>query len=286
MIPIGRTRTWGVWQPRRWAHRWCFHSLVSRSRSFLHKTLRNLLSHLILISKGTSLSCFAENPQELSRLPARGNYSIDDEPPTTFEISPVAAGLSRHNQLLFQLPTRPQANHTLKVTYISGTGVAPLVLSSLIVHNDAGAPVPSDASPHSKKTPIGPIVGGVVGGVVFIIAVILLAWYFVHRRRKSPKVVDEAQVQPFPSNAPPIAHLPPTMQVGRSGKGSSGHLNNMSTASSVGMSSSSTTMSPTNYQTTSLSSYPQTIQHDDSGYRPQDGAAILELPPTYTKATA
>jgi len=259
--------------------------LVSKSRSSLHKAPRNLLSHLILISKGTSLSCFAENPQELSRLPARGNYSIDDEPPTTFEISPVAAGLSRHNQLLFQLPTRPQANHTLKVTYISGTGVAPLVLSSLIVHNDAGAPVPSDANLHSKKTPIGAIVGGVVGGVVFIIAVILLAWYFVHRRRRSPKTVDEAQVQPFPSKAPPIAHLPPTMQVGRSGKGSA-HLNNVSTASSVGMPSSSTSMSQTNYQTTSLSSYPQTIQHDDSGYRPQDGAAILELPPTYINATA
>ena len=269
---------------------------MRKSRSSLHKAPRNLLSHLILISKGTSLSCFAENPQELSRLPARGNYSIDDEPPTTFEISPVAAGLSRHNQLLFQLPTRPQANHTLKVTYISGTGVAPLVLSSLIVHNDAGAPVPSDAGVpvpsdanlHSKKTPIGAIVGGVVGGVVFIVAVILLAWYFVHRRRRSPKTVDEAQVQvqPFPPNAPPIAHLPPTMQVGRSGKGSSAHLNNVSTASSVGMPSSSTSMSQTNYQTTSLSSYPQTIQHDDSGYRPQDGAAILELPPTYINATA
>ncbi|CAA7265154.1 unnamed protein product [Cyclocybe aegerita] len=128
---------------------------------------------------GTSIAFYGQ--ALASRNKSDINYRIDSQMPINLDL-PGNLNLTQINQLYFETPTRTTGKHTLTVTYFGNPGVLPLILSSLIVHNEVE--INADAAiASSTKSPLGPILGGVFGLTVFLSVIATTVWCLLCRRR-------------------------------------------------------------------------------------------------------
>ncbi|KAJ3511613.1 hypothetical protein NLJ89_g4002 [Agrocybe chaxingu] len=113
------------------------------------------------------------------------NYRIDSQMPINLDL-PGNLNLTQNNQLYFETPTHTTGKHTLTVTYFGNPGVLPLILSSLIVHNEVEING-NVVTVSSTKTPLGPILGGVFGLAVFLSVIAITVWCMLCRHRYRPR---------------------------------------------------------------------------------------------------
>ncbi|GLB40813.1 hypothetical protein LshimejAT787_0900280 [Lyophyllum shimeji] len=156
---------------------------------------------------GKSVTWVGFVPTELAHAPASGSFTIDGGSPISFKLNglPADATTTVYNQAFFTTPDLTPGPHTLRVTYNGADGPAtPLTVDYLFVTNTSiptpasagstAAPQGASAFPNgtsglpsgssdtlSSKTPVGAIVGGVIGGLAVVGLVLLL---FLWRRRQ------------------------------------------------------------------------------------------------------
>ncbi|KAH9484880.1 hypothetical protein JR316_0001782 [Psilocybe cubensis] len=151
---------------------------------------------------GKSLTWFGFKNMTVDFESTTATYSVDDGPPTTFNISGTTRTQNveplAHQEIFFQTPTYSLGHHTLKVVYDGDAqeNSHPLTLNYIVIHNgssDAAAAIPSNPvtsdptddqtiAPPNSKSPVGPIVGGIVGGLTIIALIFML--FFLRRRRR------------------------------------------------------------------------------------------------------
>ncbi|KAG6844440.1 hypothetical protein H0H87_006981, partial [Tephrocybe sp. NHM501043] len=199
---------------------------------------------------GTSVTWVGFIPTEYPHNAATGSYSIDGSAAVSFNLNGLSATATTtvYNQAFFTTPDLTAGPHSLLVTYNGGAGAStPLTLDYLLVTNTslpstAGATTVAPSSPTSpaassggnvsqrpetasdSATPVGAIVGGVVGGLAFIAILLLIVWWCRRNRatriRPSPGYLGtgtnasssvqprNAQLHSFPSN-PSMQQLQP-----------------------------------------------------------------------------
>lgn len=98
-------------------------------------------------------------------------YSIDDGTPISFT-GPINGTVELYQQIFYQSPTLTDGEHTITWKLVKGDWF----------WFDELTYVPSSAS-SKPKTPIGPIVGGVIAGLIVVVALVFLALFWRKRRR-------------------------------------------------------------------------------------------------------
>ncbi|KAF8880149.1 hypothetical protein BD779DRAFT_1099467 [Infundibulicybe gibba] len=160
-------------------------------------------SSLVFDFTGTSVSWVGFTPQMPSGRPtSNATYSIDKANPVVFRLPSGSPGENLTNQVFFTSPTLSPGSHSLEVTYKGNSAMPPLTLSYLIVTNNVSETsqpptVSSTATTSTNKpsvpttsinkpsvpTPIGAIIGGVIGGI----ALFCLVAFFLRRRSRQWK---------------------------------------------------------------------------------------------------
>ncbi|KAF8880164.1 hypothetical protein BD779DRAFT_1676040 [Infundibulicybe gibba] len=179
--------------------------LISTSTSNLGSLTQTNGSSLTFNFTGTSVSWVGFTPQMPSGRPtSNATYSIDNAKPVVFRLPSGSPFDNLTNQVFFTSPTLNPGPHSLKVTYRGNNATPPLTLSHLVVANNVSKTslqVPPVASASSQppavsstaatstnkpnaSTPIGAIVGGVIGGI----AVICLTAFLLWRRNRQLKI--------------------------------------------------------------------------------------------------
>ncbi|KAG5638614.1 hypothetical protein H0H81_011504 [Sphagnurus paluster] len=125
-------------------------------------------------------------PTELPHGAASGSYSVDGGDPVTFQLNGLSptATVTIYNQAFFTTPNLTPGPHSLLVTYLGASSPAtPLTLDYLYVTNTSTSN--NEPSDHNRvsKTPIGPIVGGVVGAIA-LLAILAFIFGWARRRRQ------------------------------------------------------------------------------------------------------
>ncbi|KAG6873170.1 hypothetical protein C0995_002019 [Termitomyces sp. Mi166 len=159
-------------------------------------------SEAIFSFVGTSLTWVGFIPTELPHNASKASYSIDNRASVNFPLNGLSptATTTIYNQVFFTTPDLAIGPHTILITYEGGNGPStPLTLDYLFVTNTSmPAPLTSSASVTASfpvvssnptqspmvhsRTPVGPIVGGVVGSLSAI--AILLSVFWCWRRRR------------------------------------------------------------------------------------------------------
>ncbi|KAG6905947.1 hypothetical protein DXG01_016749 [Tephrocybe rancida] len=157
---------------------------------------------------GTSITWVGFIPTEYPHSSAVGTFSIDGGVAVNFKLNGLSATdtITFYNQAFFTTPDLIPGPHSIIVTYNGGTGAAtPLTLDYILLTNISipavagptlASPSPSStaiSSPLSNgtqtrhsKTPIGTIVGGVVGGLAIIALLLFIFWW--RRRMRASQV--------------------------------------------------------------------------------------------------
>ncbi|KAF8801614.1 hypothetical protein BYT27DRAFT_7114517 [Phlegmacium glaucopus] len=188
---------------------------------------------------GVSLSWYGFSPNGLyggSPLAASpATYSIDGQTPISFQL-PYEDANSLFQQKFFETAQLPAGPHTLNVVY-HGNNSTPLTIQYLIIQNGTLSSTTTSISPHAtsstngsavsgtstpmkSSTPVGAIVGGVVGGLaltVFIIFGFLLLRR--HQKRAAEAIAISSTPQPF--NYTPL--YPPSTTLNPSSSGGISH---------------------------------------------------------------
>ncbi|TFY80161.1 hypothetical protein EWM64_g3849 [Hericium alpestre] len=126
---------------------------------------------------------------ELNGNQTTGTYAIDGASPTSFVV-PGHGRLGEFNQVYFTTPDFDPGPHTLLVMYQGNANTALLVLNYFYVTNETqtlqasasptlgGPDMPTSSiaadSRSGSSTPIGAIVGGVLGGLALLIGALLV----------------------------------------------------------------------------------------------------------------
>ncbi|KAJ2915227.1 hypothetical protein MD484_g5179, partial [Candolleomyces efflorescens] len=184
---------------------------------------------------GTKLTWVGQIVGGLPSDPSSGTYTLDSRSPVRFTWNGSSAiPTTQLYQTFFETPDLDMGTHTLTVTH-QGTS-APIVLDYLLVEDgDIIAATPGDPAPSStavvpgdttappstsssgSKTPVGAIVGGVLGGIA-LIGIFVLAFFFLRRRTSARRGLDEKVSNPYyspdingsrPSNPQPL-YPPPS----------------------------------------------------------------------------
>lgn len=162
---------------------------------------------------------------------------------------------------------RKQA-HTVVLAYASDGGSTPLTVSQILVEGGTNLRAPASGSGCSgKRTPVGAIVGSVLGGVAALLLLFILVW---HLRRKRARLRDDAAIRPFDLTSE--VHTQAGAAFVQHPAARSKCIN---------------PIAPENHghSDSSILSVPsRAIVHEDSGVRiPAEGTeAVVELPPLYT----
>ncbi|KAF9528097.1 hypothetical protein CPB83DRAFT_883694 [Crepidotus variabilis] len=167
---------------------------------------------------GVSVSLFTWVLSEYTGKPTSGSYAIDGSSPQTFDLNGHSDDnpITSYNQKLFDTPLLTMGRHHLSVVYNGNENTTPLTLEHFVVRNGTlsssdnkdnihspvsanNAPVPTRSltlatssipwpthidSVPTKKSIIGDIAGGVVLAVG-VIAIVILGFVCLHRRRRS-----------------------------------------------------------------------------------------------------
>ncbi|KAG6904815.1 hypothetical protein DXG01_006988 [Tephrocybe rancida] len=148
---------------------------------------------------GTSLTWVGFIPTEYPHSSAVGTFSIDGGAAVNFKLNGLSTPhtATLYNQAFFTTPDLTPGPHSIVVTYNGGTGAAtPLTLDYILLTNTSipavagptlASPSPSSvvtSSPSSagtqtshSKTPVGAIVGCVVGGLAIIALPLFIFWW-------------------------------------------------------------------------------------------------------------
>ncbi|KAF4614928.1 hypothetical protein D9613_002589 [Agrocybe pediades] len=159
-----------------------------------------------------------------------GTYSIDGQPPVSFNLNGTAAkdtGM-QFNQVFFQTSLLEGKNHTIEVSYQGDATKTPLSLSVLQVQHGANilsssttsslqsstssfisstsgtVTATSSSQNKSGSTHAGAIIGGTLGGVATILVICALVLIIVGRRRRTDSNHDGAAS----SSRPPTSTVP------------------------------------------------------------------------------
>ncbi|KAG5638613.1 hypothetical protein H0H81_011503 [Sphagnurus paluster] len=157
---------------------------------------------------GKSVTWVGFVPTELPHGAASGSYSIDGGDPITFQLNGLSptATVTIYNQAFFTTPNLTPGPHSLLVTYQGASGPAtPLTLDYLYVTNTSTS-TNSTSNPNDKpsdhnqvsKTPVGAIVGGVVGAIALLAIFAFVFW----RRRRHVKIVNDGRMDLGSSQSP------------------------------------------------------------------------------------
>ncbi|KAJ7121026.1 hypothetical protein C8R44DRAFT_671777 [Mycena epipterygia] len=161
---------------------------------------------------GTSVSLLGYIPNELSHTASAASYTIDGGPPIDFVLNGLATAnaATEYNALLFTTNKLTAATHNLVVTYAGDSTKTPLVVSTFYVTN-ASTPSTTTSSPntsasydlsntpvsHTTNTPIGAIVGGIVGCLAILALLVGLFFWCRRRRRNNEEQVRRRSANPF-----------------------------------------------------------------------------------------
>ncbi|KAI3604429.1 hypothetical protein WG66_008444 [Moniliophthora roreri] len=257
---------------------------------------------------GTSVSLFGFIAGSISRRQASNAvYSIDGSPDTLFEIpgsKPLQTNssvlLSRYNELLFTSRDLEPGTHDMKITFTGvRTGGDPLQwltvdyfmvkasAGTLDADSGQGSPAPLPAESGSRKSRIGPIVGGTIGGVAGVL-LLALGVFLILKRRKTPPGDKEAKIEGGFDSSPVSADVNPNERFIRSrspGLISSNAGSTMFSEPEGFVVYPSTENPPANLPAPARAFVER--HHQDSGVRysqPQDGMEmpVIDVPPGYT----
>ena len=254
---------------------------------------------------GVSLSWYGFIPTELPHSPATGSYSVDNGTPTSFLLKGLSTSATTtvYNQNFFTTPNFTQGQHEITVLF-EGTGqTTPLTLDYMVIQNGT-TPVTtttgsgSTATTSSSSSPAltsnnstggkgntGIIVGAVIGGLV-LIALTILAVFFIRRRdkklRHEEKLAPSFEPQPFLYSPVPIttsvldgyrpgAGLPSSKQPGRGGEGAGYGHNQMP---SFSLTDASHSVDPPSTAPASAATIPSTV--NTVGHQPGPNAVPVQ----------
>ena len=187
-----------------------------------------MLTHTSATS-GVSLSWYGYIPNS-ALSPALATYSIDGQTAINFQVNGLSTNTaSFYNQKFFETAQLTAGPHTLEVVNGVNSNTTALSLSFLIVQNGtlpssisshlpsstAGSSTSGTSAPVRSSTPVGAIVGGVIGGLALTVFVI---FGFLFLRRRHQHVTQEKVListpEPFdytpvhPSSITPNPSLP------------------------------------------------------------------------------
>lgn len=143
------------------------------------------------------MSWVAFIPKELPHSGAMGTWSIDGEKPTQFLLKGLPEDPNtntEYHQFLFTTTEVEPGPHNLTVTFLGSTQTTPLCIDYLYVKNGT-FPSPAgnnrtepansqDDNNTSAGSPIGAILGGVLGGLAFLIIIAGGILFWRRRRHK------------------------------------------------------------------------------------------------------
>jgi hypothetical protein len=148
------------------------------------------------VTSGVSLSWYGFIPVELPKGSSPATYSIDEQTPVNFLLKglPASTTTTVYNQKFFETAQLTEGPHTLKAVF-EGNNSTPLTLDYLIVQNGTLSSTSASVSSHATSstpgsgvsgtsatlrspTPVGAIVGGVIGGLALIVFVIFGFLFF------------------------------------------------------------------------------------------------------------
>ncbi|KAK7041610.1 hypothetical protein VNI00_009200 [Paramarasmius palmivorus] len=278
---------------------------------------------------GTGVSLFGFNDgTQMFRQSSKGTYSIDNSSPVEFLIPgtrpapDTVMGANYFNELLFSVESLSAGHHTLTVTHTgddtSGTILQGLNVDHLLVqasgaqlNNTNTVPPPSgdSATPSpstTSSTPVGIIVGSVIGAICLIVATVFALFFYFKwrkaRRDHNQETFDAAlftpanmQVSPYISQ-PPLrdtlssASLPTRTTLYDHGLESVTELGQYRRSglatSNTGPSSMASQRSwrdMKDEQRAVVSGVPQERRHYDSGIRLDTSGGMVDIPPNYTQ---
>ena len=160
------------------------------------------------MTSGVSLSWYGFIPVELPKGSSPATYSIDEQTPVNFLLKglPASTTTTVYNQKFFETAQLTAGPHTLKAVF-EGNNSTPLTLDYLIVQNGTlssttasvsslvtsstpGSGVSGTSATLRSSTPVGAIVGGVIGGLALIVFVIFGFLFLrrLHKRATQEKV--------------------------------------------------------------------------------------------------
>ncbi|KAG6880138.1 hypothetical protein C0992_005222 [Termitomyces sp. T32_za158] len=200
---------------------------------------------------GTSLTWVGYIPHLQPHNGSFASYSIDNGPSTKFNLRGLsaAANATIYNEAFFTTPPLDFGPHTITVTYEgsnAGSTSTPLTLDYLLINNASlpmtantsvttsasaitSSPLPTSSaattSPMPRSsTPIGPIVGGVVGGLAAIAILLFIFWWWLRRcalhiksgkgfLKKIMPSIQRLQAEPFTLSSPIAGGIQPPPNV-------------------------------------------------------------------------
>ena len=171
------------------------------------------------MASGVSLSWYGFIPVELPKGSSPATYSVDGQTPVNFLLKGLSTSATTtvYNQKFFETAQLTAGPHTLKAVF-EGNNSTPLTLDYLIVQNGTlssttssiisshatsstpGSVVSGTSATATSSTPVGAVVGGVIGGLALIVFVIF-GFLFLHRRHKraTQKQILISKPEPFGS---------------------------------------------------------------------------------------
>ncbi|KAF3935588.1 hypothetical protein ABW19_dt0203775 [Dactylella cylindrospora] len=144
------------------------------------------------------VNCFINNVQTSSDLPTTDSV-LDSTIGEVLPSTPTSNFLSGPTTSSSPVNPTPSSFTTITQPPASNTRSSTSTTSSV---PESSTPAQSSGG---SSTPVGPIVGGVVGGLVAIAAIVCFMWLFVRERRKKASArayAAESKVLPVPPAAP------------------------------------------------------------------------------------
>ncbi|KAF8801637.1 hypothetical protein BYT27DRAFT_7341793 [Phlegmacium glaucopus] len=153
-------------------------------------------------------------------------YSIDGQTPINFEVQYGEITKARFQQKFFEIAQLPAGPHTLNVLDYGGNNTTPLSIHYLIIQNGTlpsttilpsttasaspyvtpsatGSSVSGTSTQRKSSTPVGAIIGGVVGGLALTVFIIFGFLLLRRRQKRAKAIVINSMPQPF-NHTPPL----------------------------------------------------------------------------------
>ncbi|KAJ6511520.1 hypothetical protein C8R47DRAFT_1191175 [Mycena vitilis] len=163
---------------------------------------------------GTAVTLMGYIPAELPHNATSASYTIDGGAPVAFALKGLSAqSPTVYNSVMFTTGTLTPSTHNLVVTYAGDSSKTPLVVGSFYVTNASTTSTPSstsstpanspssDASTSNVTTksssPVGAIVGGILGCLALLALITGLVFWCRRRRRREAENVRRTSANPF-----------------------------------------------------------------------------------------
>lgn len=199
-------------------------------------TKSKLILTYILLRLGASVAGLGVYDNNFAHNSSIGSYAIDGQAPVLFLIENLSSSelASLSNQVLFQTPQYPLGPHQIQLLYYGSSETAPLLMTSLLVHNQSMnldnssvsdltlsttstsvTPTSTSTIPSSRssgKQGIGsaaPIIFGLSGAFLGILCVLAFIYYYRWRLRSHQLASVERTANPFLTSTE-ILVCPPT----------------------------------------------------------------------------